>query len=61
MTAAGNDVESNNKQAIKAAFVAWSNGTGGVFDLLAPDAKWTIIGNSPVSKTFASSRSSSMS
>jgi uncharacterized protein len=54
MIAAGQDIQSNNKQAIQAAFDAWRKGTGGVFDLLAPDAKWTIVGNSPVSRTFAS-------
>ena len=45
-------IEARNKQAIQAAFDAWRNGTGGPFDLLAPDAKWTIVGNSPVSKTY---------
>jgi ketosteroid isomerase-like protein len=42
----------SNKNTIQAAFDAWRNGTGSVFDLLAPDATWTIVGNSPVSKTF---------
>jgi uncharacterized protein len=36
------------------AFDPWRNGTGRVFDLLAADAKWTIVGNSPASKTFTS-------
>jgi len=54
MTAAEKDIEARNKQAVQAGFDAWRNGTGGVFDLLAPDAKWTIVGNSPVSRTFAS-------
>jgi ketosteroid isomerase-like protein len=48
------DAEARNKEAIQAGFHAWRNGTASVFDLLAPDAKWTIVGNSPVSKTFAS-------
>jgi len=47
-------IEERNKQIIKAGFDAWRNGTGGVFDLLASDAKWTIVGNSPVSRTFTS-------
>jgi ketosteroid isomerase-like protein len=47
------DTEKSNKQLIQAGFDAWRNGTGGVFDLLAADAKWTIVGNSPVSRTFA--------
>ena len=25
-----------------------------MFDLLTPDAKWTIVGNSPVSRTYTS-------
>jgi ketosteroid isomerase-like protein len=48
------DVETRNKQVIEAGFDAWRKGTGSVFDLLAPDATWTIIGNSPVSRTFIS-------
>jgi uncharacterized protein len=54
MIAAEEDIESNNKRAIQAGFDAWRNGTGGVFDLLASDAKWTIVGSSPVSRTFTS-------
>jgi uncharacterized protein len=50
------DVEARNKQIVRAGFDAWRNGTGGVFDLLAPDAKWTIVGNSPVSRTYMSRR-----
>jgi uncharacterized protein len=46
--------EARNKEIIQAGFEAWRNGTGGVFNLLAPDAKWTIVGNSPVSRTYAS-------
>jgi uncharacterized protein len=48
------DAEARNKEIIRAGFEAWRNGTGGVFDLLAPNAKWTIVGNSPVSRTYAS-------
>lgn len=42
----------SNKEAIRTAFTAWRNGSGSVFDLLTPDAKWTIVGNAPVSKTY---------
>ena len=49
-----NNLEISNKNTIQAAFDAWRNGTGSVFDLLAPDASWTIVGNSPVSRTFNS-------
>jgi ketosteroid isomerase-like protein len=48
--------EARNKAAILASFQAWRDGTGRVFDLLAPDAKWTVAGTSPVSKTYHSRR-----
>jgi ketosteroid isomerase-like protein len=47
-------VEARNKQIVQTGFDKWKAGRGGVFDLLAPDAKWTITGNSPVSKTYQS-------
>ena len=47
--------EIRNKQSVHAAFDARRNGlAGNVFDLLAPDTKWTIVGNAPVSRTYAS-------
>jgi uncharacterized protein len=54
MRAAEDAIEARNKETIQASFKAWRDGTGRVFDLLAPDAKWTIAGNSPVSKTYNS-------
>ena len=48
------NVNISNKQMIQTAFDAWRGGTGGPFDLLAADATWTIVGNSPVSRTFKS-------
>jgi len=51
MNSAG-DVEAKNKEIVQAGFTAWRDGTGSVFDLLAPDAKWTIVGNAPVSRTY---------
>jgi hypothetical protein len=36
--AGATDTEENNKRAIRAAFDAWRDGTGGIFDLLAEDA-----------------------
>jgi ketosteroid isomerase-like protein len=54
MPAAERGVEARNKETIRASFQAWRDGTGRVFDLLAPDAKWTILGNSPVSRTYTS-------
>jgi ketosteroid isomerase-like protein len=54
-TMAERETETRNKQAVHAAFDAWRNGlAGNVFNLLAPDAKWTIVGNAPVSRTYAS-------
>ena len=50
--AADKGVETRNKQIVQAGFNAWRNGTGGVFDLLEKGAMWTIVGNSPVSRTY---------
>jgi uncharacterized protein len=41
-----------NKQVVQRAFDAWAAGEGGVFDLLAPDAQWTIVGNSVAAGTY---------
>lgn len=46
--------ENQNKQLIRQAFDDWAAGTGGVFALLADDATWTIVGNTPISRTFHS-------
>jgi ketosteroid isomerase-like protein len=43
-----------NKQVIQRAFDAWAAGEAGVFDLLAPDARWTIVGNSVAAGTYPS-------
>jgi len=43
-----------NKHLVAEAFADWAAGTGGVFDLLAPDATWTIVGQSAVSGTYTS-------
>jgi uncharacterized protein len=53
MAVADEEIQARNKQAIQAGFDAWRNGTGSPFDLLASDATWTIVGNSPVSRTYA--------
>lgn len=53
--AAGVDMnETKNRETIQAAFDAWRDGTGNVFDLLTPDAQWTIVGNASVSRTYTS-------
>lgn len=44
--------ESSNKDRVRAAFQAWSDGTGGPFALLADDAQWTIVGRSLASRAY---------
>jgi len=46
------DTERHNKDLVIAAFERWRNGTGSPFELLAADATWTIVGSSPLSKTY---------
>ena len=44
-----------NKQTIRDAFTAWANGDGtAFFNTLADDVRWTVIGTSPVSRTYTS-------
>src|SRR5580658_9853264 len=47
-------VETRNKELVQSGFDKWRVGTGSVFEFLAPYAKWTIVGNSPMSKTYQS-------
>jgi uncharacterized protein len=54
MTHDANSMEARNKEIIRGAFEKWTAGTGGVFDLLAPDAQWTIVGNATVSGMYQS-------
>jgi ketosteroid isomerase-like protein len=44
----------DNKALVQASFARWESGTGGPFELLAADAEWTIVGSSPLSKTYRS-------
>lgn len=46
--------ESSNETLVRAGFDRWRAGTGGPFELLADDAHWTIVGSSPLSKTYRS-------
>lgn len=46
------EAEDRNRAIIAASFDAWRAGTGGPFDLLADDARWTIEGNSVASRTY---------
>jgi ketosteroid isomerase-like protein len=41
-----------NREIVAAAFERWRTGTGTVFELLAPDARWEIVGHSTVSGTY---------
>lgn len=53
---AQNDVEEKNRRTIQVAFDNWRRSSGSVFDLLASDAKWTIVGLSTASGTYHSRR-----
>jgi uncharacterized protein len=52
--ATGTNTESRNKATIERSLIAWKNGTGGPYDLLADDASWTIVGRSLAAKTYES-------
>jgi uncharacterized protein len=47
-------VQQKNKALVAESFDRWREGTGGPFELLAPEARWTINGSSPFSKTYTS-------
>ena len=56
-TVAQADVEDKNRRAIQDAFDNWRRGAGrAIFDLLASDVKWTIVGRSVVAGTYHSRR-----
>lgn len=44
--------QDDNKALVRKSFDRWKNGTGSPFELLAPDAEWTIVGSSPLSRTY---------
>jgi uncharacterized protein len=46
--------QESNKAVVQASFDRWRDGTGGPFELLAPEAEWTIVGSSPLSRTYNS-------
>lgn len=48
------DDSARNVVAVQHAFGQWKEGKGTVFDLLAPDAKWTVAGESPDSGIYTS-------
>src|SRR5262249_53439293 len=44
-----------NKKLIQDVFAAWARGDGAAFfNILADDVRWTVIGSSPVSRTYTS-------
>ncbi len=44
-----------NRKMIREAFDAWSRGDGRpFFKLVADDVRWTVIGNTPISRTYTS-------
>jgi uncharacterized protein len=46
--------EAQNRAIVAERFDAWRAGTGGPFELLAENAKWTIAGNSMAAGTYPS-------
>ena len=46
--------EDSNKALVQASFDRWISGTGGPFELLASDVEWTIVGSSPLARTYRS-------
>ena len=48
------EVEARNLELVRSGFDKWVQGTGTVFELLATTARWTIVGNSDVSKVYES-------
>ena len=50
------ETETRNLELVKVGFERWREGTGSVYDLLAPTAQWTIVGNSVMSKVYRSKR-----
>jgi ketosteroid isomerase-like protein len=47
-------IQQTNATSVREAFTNWQQGKGTVFDLLAPNARWTVAGTSPVSGVYAS-------
>ena len=45
-------VQNSNKALVRASFDRWAKGTGTPFELISPDAEWTIVGTSPLSRTY---------
>jgi ketosteroid isomerase-like protein len=52
--AAGTSAAQHHKRLAAQAFQRWRDGSGGPFELLAPDATWTIVGSSQVAGRYGS-------
>jgi ketosteroid isomerase-like protein len=52
--ATGTAAQQSNAERVRQSFVNWQQGKGTTFDLLAPDAVWTVVGSSPVSGVYKS-------
>jgi uncharacterized protein len=50
------DVAEKNRRTVQTAFDNWRRASGSIFDLLASDVKWTIVGRSVASGTYHSRR-----
>jgi|SRR5215213_4450944 len=50
------DIEEKNRRIVQTAFDNWRRSSGSVFDLLASDAKWTIVGRSVAAGTYQNRR-----
>jgi ketosteroid isomerase-like protein len=55
-TMAQADVEEKNRRAIQTVFDNWRRGSGSLFDLLASDVKWTIVGRSTAAGAYQNRR-----
>lgn len=48
------NIQTTNSDRVRHAFENWQQGKGSVFDLLAPDATWTVTGSSAISGVYTS-------
>ncbi len=48
------ELATSNKALVAASFERWQAGKGSPFELLADETDWTIVGSSPLSKTYRS-------
>jgi ketosteroid isomerase-like protein len=47
-------IAERNREAVRQAFERWREGSGNLFDLMAPDVRWEIAGRSAVAGTYPS-------